>query len=75
MQTLQLKANELEDTILYVCERWDVRTWQFFRYLKVEKLLNPLCFTVSYSQSAASPCISKLAFFVKEAYAAYLHKD
>ena len=38
----------------------------FFRYLKVEKLLNPLCFTVSFSQRAASRNNSKIACFVKK---------
>ena len=48
IRTLQLRANEPENTKLFVCKRWDVRIQQFFRYLKVEKLLNPLCFTVSF---------------------------
>ena len=59
MQTLQLKPNEPKNTKLYVCQRWDVRTWQFFRYLKVEKSLNPLCFTVSFRRRAAANEIRK----------------
>ena len=66
IRTLQLRANEPENTKLFVCKRWDVQTRQFFRYLKVEKSLNPLCFTVSFSQRAASPCNSKIACFVKK---------
>ena len=66
MRTLQITPNEPENTKLYVCKRWDVRTGSLFRYLKVEKSLNPLCFTVSFSQAAASPCNSKIAWFVKK---------
>ena len=65
MQTLQLNKNEPESTKLYVYQRWDVRNWQFFRYLKKEKSLNPLCFTVSFSQRAASQCNSKIGCFIR----------
>ena len=62
--TIQLKPNESENIKLYVCQTWDVGTWQFFRHLKVEQLLNPLCSTVSFSQHAASPYHSKIVCLI-----------
>ena len=52
--------------ITNVAKRWDGGSWQFLRYLKVKKSSNPLCFIISFSQRAASPCNAKIACFVKK---------
>ena len=36
----------------------------FFRYLKVEKSLNPLCFTVSFSNSKIACFVKKLVLHI-----------